>query len=304
MKDVVAAGLGHIKHAVQGVVEHGKDQIKNIECETNVELERVISNVKGLFSAVVSSNPVTESCDRNIAKAVKNVQDDSATMTYLKSALDASVVSEQTSETKTIADLEHLAAYAVTQLKCKAPSDHKSKARITTELKQAALILLKITVLIVLLAQVGVYILRNVTGVDEERATSIVSSVVEGCLGIVIGVSLIYKFDTTGLLLERMNTFHVAVLILLASILVSFYVNLKTNFKHSVLTSVVVLVVAAAVCVALSISHVRNASNVSALIGLEKRRQRIPNLTDTSFICMAAYLVIFTSLSKLTFGKL
>ena len=207
-------------------------------------------------------------------------------------------------------NIAHITAYTVQQAKCSQPDSSLTKA------KTMGFEVLKCAVIVLLLWKIVAYAMRDFGGPDLISQANRTYEVVEACLMLLLGVSLLAKFDTSAFTMSRITVRQAALLLVGGTVLGTAFSVLRSNFEHwrlkAASASALIVVVVLVLFVRHShadrkLSEEANAhiasynKSVAPRLRLSeiKWRRRIPTFTDSVFISIAACLLINTAITKL-----
>lgn len=207
-------------------------------------------------------------------------------------------------------NIANITAYTIQQAKCSA------NTTTFTTIKTVGFEVLKCVVLVLLLWKIAVYAMRDLHGPDFTSTTNRASNIIEGCLMLLVAVSLWLKFDTSALTMSLMSVEQAVMLSIVAIVLGTVFLLLQSNFKHWKMKLAFaggLLVLALATYIIMykrrkntiqeetnkGISAYNKHAHKNLKLAHIQWRQRIPNFTDRVFISIAAYLLVSSAITKL-----
>lgn len=206
-------------------------------------------------------------------------------------------------------NIANITAYTIQQAKC------NTKTTTFTTIKTIGFEVLKCVVLVLLLWKFAVYAIRDLNGPDFTSPTNRASNIIEGCLMLLIAVSLWLKFDTSAFTMSILTIKQAVMLSTVAIVLGAVFLLLQSNFEHwkiKIAFACGLLVLSLVTFIVMykrrnnSIREEMNKGIAVYNTHVHKKmklpqiqwRQRIPNFTDRVFISIASYLLLSSAITK------
>ena len=180
--------------------------------------------------------------------------------------------------------------YTLQQAKC----ENKG---ILTPLKQHGFEILKMSIILFLIFRVTSYLIYDVGGPDLRTKGKRVYEVLEALVLLLVGVSLLVKYDTTLRFMEALSPPHLIWSLIASTTVLAGCLLIIYDMKHVRTIAIVSLSIILALLI--SLAGVTMFGYPKGLKGHFVWRGRIPDFTDIFFISIAAWLVIYDGIKKL-----
>ena len=186
--------------------------------------------------------------------------------------------------------INEILSYALQQYECKVDTDEfKQNKR-----KIFIFEVLKFTVAFLLLIKVVAAVVKRISGVDIIPATNKTFNAIEGLFFIFVGISVIYRFDTTVLTLELM-TLKIALLISGIIVILSTIYALFTYDNHIIVILISLIVIFLISYIAYIRRKTLNQSifdNIQPYFKIKPYSPKIPTFLDTLFAGISGWMML------------